>query len=51
MRVNLANVILQLKALGVPNIAQFGFVDPPKAEVVNDSVDILQAVNALDEKV
>ena len=48
---NLANVILQLKALNVPNIDEFDFVDPPKAEVIRDSIEMLKDIHALDENV
>ncbi|OBT56145.1 ATP-dependent RNA helicase DDX35 [Pseudogymnoascus sp. 24MN13] len=47
-RSNLAPVILQLKALGIDNIARFGFFTSPPAELVIRALDLLAALGALD---
>lgn len=39
-RTSLTNVVLQLKALGIDNIARFDFMAPPPAELVVRSVEV-----------
>lgn len=47
-RSNLAPVILQLKALGIDNIARFDFLSPPPAELVIRGLEHLYSLGALD---
>lgn len=48
-RSNLAPTILQLKALGIDNIARFGFFTPPPAELIIRALELLYSLGALDE--
>lgn len=48
-RSNLAPTVLQLKALGVDNIARFDFLTPPPAELVIRALEHLYALGALDD--
>ncbi|KAF2486848.1 P-loop containing nucleoside triphosphate hydrolase protein [Neohortaea acidophila] len=48
-RSNLAPTILQLKALGVDNIARFAFLTPPPADLVVRALELLYSLGALDE--
>ena len=48
-RSNLAPVILQLKALGVDNIARFDFLTSPPAELVIRALELLYSLGALDD--
>lgn len=48
-RVALPSVILQLKALGINNIVKFDFLSPPPEVNVISSLDILFALNAIDD--
>jgi ATP-dependent helicase HrpA len=48
LRTNLAAVILQMAALGLGDIAQFPFLDPPDRRAVRDGVVLLQELNAFD---
>jgi ATP-dependent RNA helicase DHX8/PRP22 len=47
-RVNLGSVVLQLKALGVSDVAGFDFMDPPPQGAVIRSLELLYALGALD---
>jgi ATP-dependent RNA helicase DHX8/PRP22 len=47
-RVNLGSVVLQLKALGVSDVAGFDFMDPPPQGAVIRSLELLFALGALD---
>lgn len=47
-RSNLAPVILQLKALGIDNIARFRFLTSPPAELVVRALELLYSLGALD---
>nr|POE49361.1 putative atp-dependent rna helicase dhx35 [Quercus suber] len=47
-RSNLSPVILQLKALGIDNIARFEFLTPPPAELIIRALEILYSLGALD---
>ncbi len=42
LRTNLASVILQMAAIGLGDIAQFPFLDPPDARQIRDGVNLLQ---------
>lgn len=48
-RSNLAPVILQLKALGIDNIARFDFLTSPPAELVIRALELLYSLGALDD--
>lgn len=47
-RSNLAPVILQLKALGIDNIARFRFLTSPPAELIIRALELLYSLGALD---
>ena len=47
-RSNLAPTILQLKALGIDNIARFDFFTPPPAELAARALELLYSLGALD---
>lgn len=50
VRCDLAPYLLQLKALGVENVARFAFVPPaPSAQMVAQGLEYLAALGALDE--
>jgi ATP-dependent helicase HrpA len=49
LRTNLASVILQMAALGLGEVADFGFLDPPDARSINDGVLLLHELGALDD--
>ncbi|MBE7179700.1 MAG: ATP-dependent RNA helicase [Terriglobus roseus] len=48
-RSNLAPAVLQLKALGVDNVARFDFVAAPPAELLARALELLYALGALDD--
>ncbi|PHH64016.1 hypothetical protein CDD81_5121 [Ophiocordyceps australis] len=48
-RSNLAPILLQLKALGIDNVARFEFLSPPPAELMAKALELLYALGALDE--
>ncbi|KAI9882386.1 MAG: kinetochore-associated Ndc80 complex subunit spc25 [Watsoniomyces obsoletus] len=48
-RSNLAPVILQLKALGIDNIARFDFLTSPPAELIIRALELLYSLGALDD--
>jgi len=48
LRTNLASVILQMAALGLGDVADFPFLDPPDRRSVRDGVDLLVELGALD---
>jgi ATP-dependent RNA helicase DDX35 len=48
-RSNLAPMILQLKALGVDNIARFEYLTPPPSELVVRALEMLYSLGALDD--
>lgn len=48
-RSNLAPTILQLKALGIDNIARFDFLTPPPSELVIRALELLHSLGALDD--
>ena len=47
-RTNLANAVLQLKTLGVKNLLDFDFMDPPPQENILNSMYQLWVLDALD---
>ncbi|WIA22550.1 hypothetical protein OEZ85_000984 [Tetradesmus obliquus] len=49
-RVNLGSVVLQLKALGVEDVAGFDFMQPPPRAAIVRSLELLFALGALDGK-
>jgi ATP-dependent helicase HrpA len=48
LRTNLASVILQMAALGLGDIEDFPFLDPPDRRQVRDGILLLQELGALD---
>ncbi|KAK3236452.1 hypothetical protein CYMTET_53420 [Cymbomonas tetramitiformis] len=49
-RCRLATVVLQLKALGIDNILNFDFLDPPPQAALIKSLEMLYALGALDDE-
>ncbi len=49
LRTNLANVILQMKAMRLGDIDEFPFVDPPDGRLIRDGVRLLEELQALDD--
>ncbi len=49
LRASLAGVILRMKALGLPDIVDFPFLDPPEPKRVRDGHQLLTELGALDE--
>ncbi|MGC0272176.1 DUF3418 domain-containing protein [Pseudactinotalea sp. Z1739] len=47
LRTSLASVILQMTALGLGEVAKFGFVDPPDTRSVRDGVALLTELGAI----
>ena len=48
-RTNLASVILQMETLGLGDIAEFPFMDPPDRRFINDGYRLLRELGAVDE--
>jgi len=48
-RSNLAPIVLQLKALGIDNIARFDFITPPPAELLTRALELLYSLGAVDD--
>ena len=48
-RSNLAPTVLQLKALGIDNIARFPFLTPPPSQLVVRALELLYSLGALDD--
>jgi ATP-dependent RNA helicase DDX35 len=48
-RSNLAPVVLQLKALGIDNIARFDFITSPPAELLTRALELLYSLGAVDD--
>ncbi|KAG6520718.1 hypothetical protein ZIOFF_017778 [Zingiber officinale] len=46
-RTNLANVVLTLKSLGINDLVNFDFMDPPPSEALLEALGQLYALNAL----
>lgn len=49
-RTNLSNVVLMLKSLGIDDLLNFDFLDPPPAETLIRSLEQLYALAALNDK-
>ncbi|KAI7951995.1 hypothetical protein MJO28_007679 [Puccinia striiformis f. sp. tritici] len=49
LRSNLANVVLQLKKLGVDDLVHFDYMDPPAPETVIRALELLNYLAAFDE--
>jgi len=49
-RTNLANVVLMLKSLGIHDLMNFDFMDPPPAETLLRALELLYALGALNDK-
>ena len=47
LRTNLASVVLQMAALGLGELADFPFVDPPDSRAIRDGVQLLEELAAL----
>ncbi|MCX5661330.1 MAG: ATP-dependent RNA helicase HrpA [Planctomycetota bacterium] len=50
LRTNLANAILTMKALGLGDVEAFPFLDSPNRRAIQDGLDTLTELGALDEK-
>lgn len=48
-RTNLAPVVLQLKALGIDNVARFDYLSPPPADLMSKALELLYSLGALDD--
>ena len=49
-RTNLASVILQMETLGLGNISDFPFLDPPDPRFVSDGYRLLRELGAVDDR-
>ena len=47
-RCNLSNVVLQLLALGIKDIANFDFLDAPSPKAIENALELLHLLGALD---
>lgn len=50
LRTSLASVILQMKSLGLGEVADFPFIDPPSRQAVRDGVQLLVELGALTDQ-
>src|SRR5688572_3853194 len=50
LRTNLASVILQMTALGLGDLVEFPFIDPPDRRQVRAGMDLLHELGAIDPK-
>ncbi|KAJ1949870.1 hypothetical protein EC988_004595, partial [Linderina pennispora] len=50
LRTNLSSVVLTLKCLGIHNLIDFDFMDPPSASALQQSLEHLYALGALNER-
>ena len=48
LRTNLASVVLQMKLLGLGEVADFPFLDPPEPRAVNDALTLLGELGAVE---
>lgn len=48
-RSNLAHVVLMMKKIGIKDIKSFEFIDPPETKALDQALDILKTLGALDE--
>ena len=46
----LAAVLLRMKALGLPDVREFPFIDPPSGKAIADGLTVLRELRALDER-
>ncbi len=49
-RVSLATVILRMSALGLGEVEKFPFIEPPGSRAIADGYQLLQELNAIDDK-
>jgi len=49
-RTNLALTLLQLKAMGINNLIDFDFMDPPPVEAMVMALEQLHSLSALDDE-
>lgn len=49
-RTNLAHVVLTLKALGIDDLINFDFMDPPAPETLIKALELIYALGALNDK-
>jgi ATP-dependent helicase HrpA len=49
LRTNLASVLLQMAALGLGDVADFPFIDPPDRRAVADGLALLEELGALED--
>nr|GEZ06465.1 pre-mRNA-splicing factor ATP-dependent RNA helicase DEAH1-like isoform X1 [Tanacetum cinerariifolium] len=49
-RTNLVNVVLSLKSLGIHDLLNFDFMDPPPAEALLKALDLLFALSSLNKR-
>jgi len=50
LRSSLAGVILRMKSLGLGDVVNFPFIDPPNARLIADGYQLLAELHALDEQ-
>jgi len=50
LRTNLASVILQMKVMGLGNVQDFPFMDPPDSRAVNEGLGLLRELGAIDDR-
>lgn len=50
LRSSLAGVILRMKSLGLGQVDEFPFIEPPKAKAIADGYALLGELNAVDER-
>lgn len=50
-RTNLGHVVLTLKSLGIDDLINFDFMDPPPPETLIKALELLYAIGALNDKV
>ena len=50
LRASLASVILRMKSLGLGDVADFPFVEPPTGRAIADGMQLLAELNAVDER-
>ncbi|MEW6704814.1 MAG: ATP-dependent RNA helicase HrpA [Pseudomonadota bacterium] len=50
LRSSLAGVILRMKALGLGQVEDFPFIEPPKSKAIADGYALLGELNAVDER-
>eukprot|EP00897_Mesotaenium_endlicherianum_P010641 jgi/Mesen1/9605/ME000659S08976 len=50
LRSNLANVVLNLKKLGIDDLVHFDFMDPPAPETLMRALELLNYLGALDDE-